>query len=155
MRYINKQRFVKASQTIIEETGGTDPGGGTGGGEIQLTNRSAQILEPGDVVIIEKNNPLSVTTTNLYYSEDVIGVVKTGGGIGQIVTIQTSGIADIKMTVFPVNIGDNIYTGDVHGRGYASSSSWPGTFAKALESKPNAILGTVKALLSGGVPEVY
>jgi len=72
-----------------------------------------------------------------------------------LVTIQTSGIADIKMTVFPVNIGDNIYTGDVHGRGYASSSSWPGTFAKALESKPNAILGTVKALLSGGVPEVY
>ena len=57
MRYINKQRFVKASQTIVEQTGGTDPGGGTGGSEIQLTNRSAQILEPGDVVIIEKNNP--------------------------------------------------------------------------------------------------
>ena len=120
---------------------------GTNGGDIQLTNRSPQILEPGDIVILDKNNPLSVTTTNLYYNEDVIGIVKTVGGIGQLVTIQTSGVAEIKMTVFPVNVGDNIYTGDVHGRGFASETTWSGPFAKALTSKPNSVLGKVQALL--------
>lgn len=51
------------------------------------------------------------------------------------------------MTVLPVNIGDNIYTGDVHGRGYASATAWPNIFAKALTSKSNGVLGTVQALL--------
>ena len=48
---------------------------------------------------------------------------KTGGGVWQLVTVQTSGIVDVKMTVLPVNIGDNIYTGDVYGRGYESATA--------------------------------
>ena len=126
---------------------GQDRTTGIANGDIQLTNRSSQVLEPGDIVILDKNNPLSVTTTNLYYSPDVIGVVKTGGGIGQLVTVQTSVVVDVKMTVLPVNIGDNIYTGDVYGRGYASATAWPNIFAKALTSKTNGVLGTVQALL--------
>lgn len=102
---------------------GQDRTTGIANGDIQLTNRSSQVLEPGDIVILDKNNPLSVTTTNLYYSPDVIGVVKTGGGIGQLVTVQTSVVVDVKMTVLPVNIGDNIYTGDVYGRGYESATA--------------------------------
>ena len=134
-------------EDFINSLKGQDGTTGTSNGDIQLTNRSSQVLEPGDIVILDKNNPLSVTTTNLYYSPDVIGVVKTGGGIGQLVTVQTSGVVDVKMTVFPVNIGDNIYTGDVHGRGYASATAWPNIFAKALTSKSNGVLGTVQALL--------
>ncbi|MDC1188885.1 hypothetical protein N8089_03740 [Flavobacteriales bacterium] len=134
-------------EDFINSLKGQDGTTGTGSGDIQLTNRSSQVLEPGDIVILDKNNPLSVTTTNLYYSPDVIGVVKTGGGIGQLVTVQTSGIVDVKMTVLPVNIGDNIYTGDVYGRGYASATAWPNIFAKALTSKSNGVLGTVQALL--------
>ena len=94
---------------FINSIGGQGGTTGSNSGDIQLTNRSSQVLEPGDIVILDKNNPLSVTTTNLYYSPDVIGVVKTGGGVGQLVTVQTSGVVDIKMTVLPVNIGDNIY----------------------------------------------
>jgi hypothetical protein len=134
-------------EDFINSLKGQDGTTGTSNGDIQLTNRSSQVLEPGDIVILDKNNPLSVTTTNLYYSPDVIGVVKTGGGIGQLVTVQTTGIVDVKMTVLPVNIGDNIYTGDVHGRGYASATAWPNIFAKALTSKSNGVLGKVQVLL--------
>lgn len=152
MRYLTRNRITKGGAS-------SDNGGGIPpvieAGTIQLTNKSGVPLEYGDVVVIDKANPLSVTTTNLYYNEDVIGVVKVGGVNNEIVTIQHAGIIDIKMTVYAANIGDNIYTGDVKGRGYAYSYGLPGTFAKALTTKPHGAVGTIKVMLSGGLPEVY
>lgn len=152
MRYLTRNRITKGGAS-------SDDGGGIPpvieAGMIQLTNKSGVPLEYGDVVVIDKTNHLSVTTTNLYYNEDVIGVVKVGGANNQLVSIQYAGITEIKMTVFAANIGDNIYTGDVKGRAYATSFGWPGTFAKALTSKAHGAVGTIKVLLSGGLPEVY
>lgn len=153
MRYLTRNRITKGGAS--SENGGSTPPPTGEAGTIQLTNRSGLVLEQGDVVVIDKTNPLSVTTTNLYYNEDVIGVVKVGAANNQLVSIQYAGITEIKMTVFAANIGDNIYTGDVNGRGYAYSFGLPGTFAKALTSKPHGAVGTIKVLLSGGLPEVY
>lgn len=153
MRYINhRNRITKAGSSSNE--GGAPPPSGEAG-TIQLTNKSGITLEYGDVVIIDKTNPLAVTVTNLYYSEDVVGVIQVGGANNSLVTIQYAGIIDVKITVFAVNIGDNLYTGDVNGRAYANPNGWPGTFAKALSAKAHGATGTVKALLSGGLPEVY
>lgn len=154
MRYINHRNRLTKAGTSVSEGGGTPPPSGDGA-TIQLTNKSGVTLEYGDVVIIDKTNPLSVTVTNLYYVEDVIGVVKVGGANNELITIQYAGIIDVKITVFAVNIGDNLYTGDVNGRAYANPNGWPGTFAKALTAKAHGATGTVKALLSGGLPEVY
>jgi hypothetical protein len=151
MRYLNhRSRIIKAGAS--GNGGGTTP---NGGGTIQLTNKSGGVLEYGDVVIIDKNNSLSITTTNLYYNPDVIGVVKIGGGNNQLVTIQYAGIIDVKLTVFAANVGDNIYTGDVHGRGFAYATGLIGAFAKALTTKPHGVTGMIKVLLSGGIPEVF
>ena len=150
MRYLTRNRITKG--------GASTNGGGIPPeeiGTIQLTNKSDGLLEYGDVVVIDKTNPLSVTTSNSYYSEDVIGVVKTGGEKDELLTIQYAGIIDVKMTVDIVNIGDNIYTSNINGRAYASSYGWPGTFAKALTSKASGVTGMIKVLLSGGLPEVY
>jgi len=152
MRFLTRNRITKGGAT-------SDNGGGIPPvidvGTIQLTNKSGVPLEYGDVVVIDKANPLSVTTTNLYYNEDVIGVVKIGGANNQMVNIQYAGIIDVKMTVYAANIGDNIYTGAVKGTGYAYSYGLPGTFAKALTTKPYGAVGTIKVMLSGGLPEVY
>ena len=153
MRYLTRNRITKGGAS--SDNGGGTPPPTVEAGTIQLTNRSGVVLEQGDVVVIDKTNPLSVTTTNLYYNEDVIGVVKVGAANNQLVSIQYAGMTEIKMTVFAANIGDNIYTGDVNGRGYAYSFGLPGTFAKALTSKPHGAVGTIKVLLSGGLPEVY
>jgi hypothetical protein len=80
--------------------------------------------------------------------------VKVGAANNQLVTIQYAGIIEVKMTVFAANIGDNIYTGDVFGHGYANSYPWPGAFAKALTSKPNGVTGLVKIMLAGGMPNL-
>ncbi|HEY9084013.1 MAG TPA: hypothetical protein VIN73_11815 [Vicingaceae bacterium] len=109
----------------------------------------------GDIVIIDKTNPLSVTTTNITYHEDVIGVVKTGGANEEMVTIQYAGMIEVNVGTYAVNIGDNIYTGDLYGLAYGTAYGWPGTIAKAITSKPTGATGMVKVLLSGGLPEVY
>lgn len=159
MRYINKQRFVKASQTIVEQTGGTDPGGGSvivGQGQfIQLNNKSGMTLEKGHVVVIDKVNELSVTVTAFDYSEDVMGVVYDTSLPDEPVTIQISGIAEIKIDNSEVDLGDNIYTSNTAAIGYSTLSSWPGAFAKALTTKPYGVTGTIYAILCGGMPEVY
>lgn len=159
MRYINKQRFVKASQTIVEQTGVTDPGGGSvivGQGQfIQLNNKSGMTLEKGHVVVIDKVNELSVTVTAFDYSEDVMGVVYDTSLPDEPVTIQISGIAEIKIDNSEVDLGDNIYTSNTAAIGYSTLSSWPGAFAKALTTKPYGVTGTIYAILCGGMPEVY
>ena len=159
MRYINKQRFVKASQTIVEQTGGTDPGDGSvivGQGQfIQLSNKSGMTLEKGHVVVIDKVNELSVTVTAFDYSEDLIGVVYNTSLPDEPVIIQISGIAEIKIDNSEVDLGDNIYTSNTAAIGYSTLSSWPGAFAKALTTKPYGVTGTIYAILCGGVPEVY
>ena len=151
MRYLTGNRITKSGGSS-SDGGNTNPPSETG--TIQLTNKSGNILEYGDIVVLDKTNPLSVTATNIYYNEDVIGVVKIGGAANELVTIQYTGIIDAKMTVFPVNIGDKIFTGDVFGRGYASSFLWPGAFAKALTSKPNGVTGLVKIMLILGMPKL-
>ena len=151
MRYLTRYRITRGGAS-------SDAGGGlppVDTGTIQLTNKSGGLLEYGDVVVIDKTNPLSVTTTNAYYNEDVIGAIKVGGADDELVTIQYAGIIDIKVNSAVVNIGDNIYTSSTVGRAYATAFGWPGTFAKALTSKPSGSVGTVKVLLSGGLPEVY
>lgn len=148
MRYINRNRFVRGNTQVQPEINSE-------AGIVQLTNNSGGKLEYGDIVVIDKTAPLSVTMSNLYFSEDVIGVIKIGGMNGQLVSVQYAGIIDLKMTVYAVNIGDNIYTSNLNGQGYAYSYSWPGAFAKALTSKPYGAAGMVKAILSGGLPEVY
>jgi hypothetical protein len=150
MRYLSRNRITKGG--IVAESGGGTP---VEQGTIQLTNRSGGVLEYGNVVVIDKTNPLSVTTTNVAYNEDVIGVVKVGGADGEQVSIQYAGIIDVKISTYAVNVGDNIYTENQYGLGYATSYGWPGTFAKALTSKSGGVVGTVKVLLSGGLPEVY
>ena len=159
MRYINKQRFVKASQAIVEQTGGTDPGGGSvivGQGQfIQLNNKSGMTLEKGHVVVIDKVNEVSVTVTAFDYSEDVIGVVYETSLPNEPVIIQISGIAEIKIDNSEVDLGDNIYTSNTAAIGYSTLSSWPGAFAKALTTKPYGVTGTIYAILCGGMPEVY
>ncbi len=159
MRYINKQRFVKASQTIIEQNGGTDPGGGSvivGQGQfIQLNNKSGMTLVKGHVVVIDKVNELSVTVTAFDYSEDVMGVVYDTSLPDEPVIIQISGIAEIKIDNSEVDLGDNIYTSNTAAIGYSTLSSWPGAFAKALTTKPYGVTGTIYAILCGGMPEVY
>ena len=102
MRYLTRNRITKG--------GASDTGDGIPPVDIstiQLTNRSGSLLEYGDVVVIDKTNPLSVTTTNAYYNEDVIGVVKIGGVNEELVTIQFAGIIDVKVMSYTVNIGDN------------------------------------------------
>ena len=150
MRYLTRNRITKGGAAA-------DSGGGTPlePGTIQLTNRSGGVLEYGDVVVIDKTNPLSVTTTDVAYNEDVIGVIKVGGANNEPITIQYAGIIDVKISTYAVNVGDNIYTENQFGLAYATSYAWPGAFAKALTSKPAGAVGTVKALLSGGLPEVY
>lgn len=150
MRYLTRNRITKGG-TVAESGGGTPVETGT----IQLANRSGGALEYGDVVVIDKTNPLSVTTTNVAYNEDVIGVVKVGGADGEQVNIQYAGIIDVKVSTYAVNVGDNLYTENQYKLAYGTSYGWPGTFAKALTSKPAGAVGTVKALLSGGLPEVY
>ena len=56
---------VGTEADFINSLKGQDGTTGIANGDIQLTNRSSQVLEPGDIVILDKNNPLSVTTTNL------------------------------------------------------------------------------------------
>ena len=152
MRYLTRNRITKGGASS-DNGGGTPPTAEAG--TIKLTNRSGVTLGQGDVVVIDKTNPMSVTLTNLYYNEDVIGVVKVGAANNQLVTIQYAGIIEVKMTIFAANIGDNIYTGDVNKRAFANQFGLPGTFAKALTSKPHGAVGTIKVLLSGGLPEVY
>lgn len=150
MRYLTRNRITKGGVS-------SDNGSGTPAdtGTTQLTNRSGGVLEYGDVVVIDKTNPLSVTTTNITYNEDVIGVVKVGGADEEQVTIQYAGVIDVRISTYAVNVGDNIYTDNQYGLAYATSYGWPGAFAKALSSKPSGANGTVKALLSGGLPEIY
>ena len=154
MRYINHRNRITKSGILVSSEGQSPPLSGEVG-TAQLTNKSGITLEYGDVVIIDKTAPMAVTLTNQYNSEDVIGVVLVGGDKNTLVTIQYAGIIDVKISAVAVNIGDNLYSTNEKGRAYSSLNGWQGTFAKALTSKPQGNLGTVKAILSGGVPEIY
>lgn len=120
---------------------------GTSENQIQLTNRSGQSLEIGNLVILDRVHAKSVTTTNLYYNKDVVGVITKGGADGALVTIQTSGVGEIKMVVYPVSIGDYIYTGDVKGYGFANAAQYSGILGKALSAKAHGATGVVSVLI--------
>lgn len=122
---------------------------------IQLTNRSGGNLVVGNVVILDTNNPLSVTTTSENYSTEVAGVIKTGGANEAPVTVQFGGVADILMDAQQVNIADYIYSSTLTGTAFSTTSTVPGCFARALTSKASGSQGLVKGILAGGLPELF
>ena len=153
MRYINKQRFVKASQTIIEETGGTDPGGGTGGevgiSKIEMLNTSSIRLEAGHIVRLNENQENAVEAFPQYnpFQPHPFGIVLTPGNPNELVQVMYGGITDVNMDQAQVRIGDYLYNSATPGLLTPSDGGFIGAIGRALSAKPNGTLGTVRALI--------
>ncbi len=122
---------------------------------MELTNRSGGDLVLGNVVILDTANPLSVTTISANFSKGVVGVIKEGGADGEKVLVQFAGVADILMDAQIVNIGNYIYSSTFAGKGFSTTSTVAGCFARALTAKPFGVEGLVKGILAGGLPELF
>ena len=122
---------------------------------VQLTNNSGGKLEPGNIVVVDSSQPLSVKTIGLAFDIGVIGVIKTGGSQGELVGVQVSGICDVLVSQpFPADVASFVYTGFVLGKAWVTPSSFAGAIGRALTSLPPGVTGTVKVLLAGGLPEL-
>lgn len=153
MRYINKQRFVKASQTIVEQTGETNPGGGTGINTgvmtIEMINTSPIRIESGYIVRLNESQENAVETYPQYYpfQPHAFGVALTAGNPGELVQIVYGGVMDVKMDTTLVKVGDYLYNSATPGLLTPSEGGYIGAIGRALSAKPSGSTGTVRALI--------
>ena len=143
---------IHRSSAIIIEQQNTEP---MAGNTIEMLNNSGVELIPGDVVVMDASLEFAVKTTTTSYMETLILVAVEQALPGAMVKCQYANIANVKMNINAVNIGEFIYTSSTAKSGMASSSGYPGVFGIALTSKPYGSEGLVQAILSGGVPEIF
>lgn len=121
---------------------------------MELTNQELTPMAYGDLVVLDTVNPESVKYTNIFFGSGLIGVVRIGGASMQKVTVQFGGVIDVQMDDAAVAIGSYIIASSTFGKATSYFTEFIGVNGRALTSKPFGA-GTVKVLLSGGIPEIF
>lgn len=119
-----------------------------GGCDINERFNSAEMLEPGTVVIADPDRPGEVKTTNETYDARVLGVISGANGVKPGLTLSQENVLDgahpvalsgriyVKVTG-PVKVGDLLTTSELPGRAMAVSDrerAFGAVIGKALES---------------------
>jgi hypothetical protein len=108
-----------------------------GGCDIKEDLNSIETLEPGDVVVIDENNPGQVKRTNKEYDKKVAGIISGANGINPGLSLSQ---ADVLEGEYPLTMLGRVYvkvTGKVEIGDMLTTSSKPG-YAMSVKDHANA-----------------
>ena len=119
-----------------------------GGGDIKEDFDSIEDLKPGDIVILDEDNPGKIKRTNQEYDQKVVGVISGANGVKPGISLSQK---DVLEGEYPLTMLGRVYVkvmGEVRIGDLLTTSSKPG-YAIAVKDKSKSI-GTVVGKAMGG-----